>query len=391
MAGHIYKSVKGWRAVVDTGTDLATGKRRQRRIGPFRSRREAELAAAKAVSEAGAGPVGDAPAVTLAEYLREEWLPAREVRGLKPTTLASYRWICESYLIPRLGQVQLRKLAPPDVVAFLDRFSKEPGRGGTRRSARTIALTHRVLSLALAHAVRAGTIVRNPAEGAREDLPRGEAPAEREVWTLEQLAAFLDSTVSDPLYALWALAATTGLRRGELCGLRWDDVDLASMSLTVRRCRVMVHGVPTDSTPKTSAGQRTIGLDESTVALLAEHQQRQHARELACAAGFWRAEGHVFTDDVGRPLVPENVTKGFARAVRRAGLPQVRLHDTRHSHATALLRAGVDVKVVAGRLGHSSTSVTQNVYQHRVEQLDRAAAEKVAGMLFGARKKRSAD
>ena len=102
-------------------------------------------------------------------------------------------------------------------------------------------------------------------------------------------------------------------------------------------------------------------------------------------------EGHVFTDDVGRPLVPENVTKGFARAVRRAGLPQVRLHDTRHSHATALLRAGVDVKVVAGRLGHSSTSVTQNVYQHRVEQLDRAAAEKVAGMLFGARKKRSAD
>ena len=90
------------------------------------------------------------------------------------------------------------------MVAFLDRFSKEPGRGGTRRSARTIAVTHRVLSLALAHAVRAGTIVRNPAEGAREDLPRGEAPAEREVWTLEQLAAFLDSTVSDPLYALWA-------------------------------------------------------------------------------------------------------------------------------------------------------------------------------------------
>ena len=187
---------------MDTGTDLATGKRRQRRIGPFRSRREAELAPPRRCRKRERDRLRDAPAVTLAEYLREEWLPAREVRGLKPTTLASYRWICESDLIPRLGQVQLRKLAPPDVVAFLDRFSKEPGRGGTRRSARTIALTHRVLSLALAHAVRAGTIVRNPAEGAREDLPRGEAPAEREVWTLEQLAAFLDSTVSDPLYAL---------------------------------------------------------------------------------------------------------------------------------------------------------------------------------------------
>jgi integrase len=154
----------------------------------------------------------------------------------------------------------------------------------------------------------------------------------RGVWTLEQFAAFLDSTVNDPLHALWALAATTGLRRGELCGLRLDDVDLASMSLTVRRCRVMVHGVPMDPTPKTSAGQRTIGLDESTVALLAEHQRRQHARELTCAAGIWCGEGHVFTDDIGRPLVPENVTKEFARAVRRAGLPQVRLHDTRHSH-----------------------------------------------------------
>ena len=391
MPGHLYKAAKGWRAIVDVGSDPATGKRRQRRIGPFKSRREAELAAAKAVSEAGTGPAGDARGVTLAEYLRNEWLPAREVRGLKATTLASYRWICEAYLVPRLGQVQLRKLSPPDVVAFFDSFSKEPGRGSKRRSTRTIALTHRVLSLALSHAVRAGVIARNPAEGARDDLPRGEASPERVVWTLEQLAAFLDATVSDPLYALWALAATTGLRRGELCGLRWDDLDLGTMSLTVRRCLVMVNGVPTESTPKTSAGQRTIGLDEATVAVLTEHRQRQEVRQSRCPTGFWQADGHVFTDDIGRPLVPDNVTKEFLRAVRRAGLPQVRLHDTRHSHATALLRAGVDVKVVAVRLGHSSTAVTQNVYQHRVEQLDRAAAEKVAGMLFGARKKLTAD
>jgi integrase len=112
--------------------------------------------------------------------------------------------------------------------------------------ARSVEQTHLgcqpllVLSLALLHAVRAGVIARNPAEDARDDLPRGEASPERAVWTLEQLAAFLDATVSDPLYALWALAATTGLRRGELCGLRWDDLDLGPMSLTVRRCLVMV-------------------------------------------------------------------------------------------------------------------------------------------------------
>lgn len=92
----------------------------------------------------------------------------------------------------------------------------------------------------------------------------------------------------------------------------------------------------------------------------------------------------MFTDETGRPLIPEYVTKHFTRAVRHAGLPPLRLHDTRHWHATAMLRAGVDVKVVAGRLGHSSTRITQDVYQHRVEQLDRAAAEKVAGQIFEA-------
>ena len=146
----------------------------------------------------------------------------------------------------------------------------------------------------------------------------------------------------------------------------------------------MVHGVLMESTPKTSAGHRTIGLDEATFAVLKEHRRRQEVEKSLCPTGFWQRDGHIFTDDIGRPLVPDNVTKEFTRAVRRASLPRVRLHDTRHSNATALLRAGVDVKVVAGRLGHSSTAVTQNVYQHRVEQLDRAAAEKVAGMLFGA-------
>ena len=313
---------------------------------------------------------------------REQWLPAREIRGLKPTTLANYRWVCEAYLIPRLGHKKLGRLNPPDVVGFFDAFSKETGRGGKRRSTRTIALTHRVLSMALAHAVRSGLIARNPAAGARDDLPRGEPPAETGIWTPAQLGLFLESTKGERLYPLWVLAVTTGMRRGELCGLRWVDVDLADSALIVRRARVMVRGVPTETTPKTAAGQRIVGLDEATVAVLREHQRRQQTEELVCAPGFWEGQGHVFTDDLGRPLIPEYVTKHFTRDVRRVGLPRIRLHDTRHSHATAMLHAGVDVKVVAGRLGHSSTLITQNVYQHRVEQLDRSAAEKVAGLIF---------
>jgi integrase len=391
MSGHVYKSAKGWRARIDIGLDPATGKRRQRRLGPYSSRREAERAVAKLMTDIQDGNSVDprAGAVTLAEYLRKQWLPARELRGLKPTTLDNYRWICETYIIPRIGHLQLRKVGPREVVTFFEAFSRETGRAGKRRSTRTVALTHRVLSMALSHAVRTGVIARNPAEGARDDLPRAEPPSKPEMWSPQQLARFLEATSGDRLYPMWVLAVTTGMRRGEMCGLRWEDVDFEEGSLTVKGARVMVRGVPTDTTPKTSAGHRRVGLDEATVAILREHQRRQHSDQLACAPGFWLGEGHVFTDEMGRPLIPEYVTKHFARAVRHTGLPPIRLHDTRHWHATAMLRAGVDVKVVAGRLGHSSTRITQDVYQHRVEQLDRAAAEKVAGLIFEAGESRS--
>ena len=276
-----------------------------------------------------------------------------------------------------------RQAAPPDVTAFFAAFSKEVGRAGRPRSARTIALTHRVLSMALAHAVRTGVLARNPAEGARDDLPRGTPAAEKAIWTPEQLGHFLDAMVGDRLYPLWVLAAATGMRRGELCGcagMTWTSTKRSSRSA---RARVMVHGVATETGPKTSAGERTLSLDEVTVAVLADRRLRQHSDEIACGAGFWHAQGYVFADEVGRPLIPEYVTKSFTRAARRVGLPPIRLHDARHSYATAMLQAGVDVKVVAGRLGHANTVITQNVYQHRVEQLDRDAAKRVAGLIFG--------
>lgn len=306
MKGHVYKTAKGWRVMVDIGPDPATGRRRQRRFGPYLSRREAERAAAKAITDVLNGNAVDLGATILADYLREHWLPARELRGLKPTTLDNYRWICETYLIPRLGHVQLRKLGQREVVAFFDAFSKEEGRGGRPRSNRTMALTHRVLSMALTHAVRAGLITRNPAEGARDDLPRPAPSSRPKMWTPEQLSRFLGATQEQRLYPFWVLAVTTGMRRGELFGLCWEDVDFDQLSLTVKRARVMVHGVPTETTPKTAAGVRRLGLDNTTVALLREQQRRQSTEQLACAPGLWQGDGHVFTDEVGRPSAPSS-------------------------------------------------------------------------------------
>lgn len=368
--------------MVDIGRDPVTGKRRQRRIGPYTTRREAERAAAKAVLDAADGLAPDPRGVTLREYLMEIWLPAREARGLKPTTLANYRWVCERYLIPGLGSVRLRDLHPPAVTEFFRQFAEEPGRGGKPRSRRTIELTHRVLSLALDHAVRAGVLGRNPAAGARDDLPRGSPSEPTGVWGPDQLRTFLAATRDDRLGPLWLLAATTGMRRGELCGLRWEDVDLGAGLLTVRHTRVMVHGIARDSTPKTAAGVREVALDAGTVAALREQRARQKADRLAAPPGMWDGQGHVFSDELGRPLIPEYVTKAFVRAVRRAGLPKIRLHDLRHSYATLLLDEGVPLKVVADRLGHSTTRVTEDLYQHRVDRLDREAAARGAARLL---------
>jgi len=263
-------------------------------------------------------------------------------------------------------------------------LATERGRGGKPRSARTVELTRRVLSMALADAVRWGLISRNPVEAAEADLPRPKGgPRAQRVWTPDQLRAFLSTVEGDRLYGLWLLATTTGMRRGELCGLEWDDVGLDSGRLTVRHARVMVKGHAETGTPKTASGERTISLDPVTVEALRARQRQERADRLACQPGQFRQCDNVFRDPLGRPLFPESVTKRFAVLFRESALPPIRLHDLRHSHATAALAAGVNIEIVADRLGHSTSAVTRAIYLHPVEELDRQAADTVAELILG--------
>lgn len=276
MAGHVYRNPgeKGWRVQIDFGIDPGTGKRVRVRLPgrakePFATRKEAKEAAARVVIERAEGRVADSRYATVSQFLLDRWLPARVARGLKPTTLASYEWVVKTYINPRIGDVKLVDLRPPQVTAMLIALGTEPGRGGRARSVRTVELTRRVMTMALSDAVRWGLIGRNPVAAAEADLPRstgGRKPLT--VWTPAQIRAFLTATRQDRLYGLWLLAATTGMRRGELCGLEWDDVKLDSARLTVRRNRVMVAGRASSGTPKTASGARTISLDSTTVEAL---------------------------------------------------------------------------------------------------------------------------
>ena len=200
----------------------------------------------------------------------------------------------------------------------------------------------------------------------------------------EELRAFVESVQRDRLYAAWMLAATTGMRRGEILGLRWSDIDLKNMALSVRQIRTVANYQVVTLTPKTDKGARTISLDARTVAVLRAHRVSQMEERLLFGSGFQDEGDYVFRQEDGAPIHPERLSRLFKQHCRRAGLPPVRFHDIRHSYVTALLRQGVPLKVVSQRVGHASPMVTLAIYQHVLPGDDRAAADVGAQLIFGA-------
>jgi integrase len=203
------------------------------------------------------------------------------------------------------------------------------------------------------------------------------------VWTEQQLAAFLAGVAQDRLYAAWWLAALRGLRRGELAGLRWTDVDLQAAELTVTQQRVHADGQVVVGLPKSAASCRVVALDAETVRVLTRHRERQE--ELSAAAGIrWQDSGYVFTTADGAPLRPDYLTGRFRRLVAASGQPPVRLHDLRHGAATLALAARIDLKVVQAMLGHASIVLTADAYVSVLPEVARQAAGETARMVLNA-------
>lgn len=376
MRGSVTRSGGGWQYVVDLGRDPVSGKRRQIRKRGFKRARDAERALADALSEMGRGEFVRPKKGTLAEYLTN-WLDARTA-DLRPSTLYGYRKVIVARVIPELGQVRLSELDTATLEAWYGRLLKSGGNNGRGLSAKTVANTAGVLSVALGDAVRLKLLRYNPASEAR--LPRRER-REMTAWTADEATRFLDAVAAGRLHPLWRLVLATGLRRGELCGLRWRDVDLSSGTVEVAQARVVAEEVVTGA-PKTRAGSRVVALDRDTVLALTTWRRRQ-AEERLMAGPAWQDNGLVFVDELGVPPHPETVTRWWREAVERSGLPPIRLHDARHTAATLLLRAGVPVKVVTQRLGHADVAVTMRIYQHTTAQDDQDAADALGRALGG--------
>lgn len=379
MRGHVRRRGSTWSFVIDVAPDPATGRRRQRTKGGFPTKKAAEEAMRSAIAE-GSSASAAAGGQRLGAYL-DEWLATVTPR-LRETTASSYAVAVER-IKGGLGAVRLRELTPLMIERFYGDLARTGGRRGTGLAPKTIRNTHVTLRKALSDAERVELIDRNPA--ARAHAPAAVRP-ETPTWTGEELGRFLSGVEGDPLYALWVLLATTGVRRGEALGLRWSDVDLDRGTISVSQTVTTVGHRVVISPPKTDRSRRRLVLDPDTVRVLAEHrraQDRDRALLSTTPSTTVQTTGLVFSEPDGGPIHPDSVTRRFKTLGRQSGLPELRgPHDLRHTWASLALAAGVHPKVVSDRLGHSTIAITIDTYSHAIPSLDADAAATVAGQLF---------
>jgi integrase len=382
MRGHIAKKGKRYYAVVYEGLDPATRKPRHRWYAGGATRKEAERVLADLVKRQHDGDYRAPERTTLGDYLTGRWLPSKRAQ-LRPSTFDSYERNINNHVVPRIGSIPLQRLTAEDLDGFyadLLRDGRLNGAGGGL-APKSVRYIHGILRKALSDAHRKGTVVRNVADVADPPKPSATRKPEMRAWTAEQLRQFLDEVSDHRLYPALFVAANTGMRRGEVLGLRWQDVDLERQRLSVRQALVNIAYQLQLADVKTQSSRRVVDLDERTVAVLRTWRRQQLEEQLLVG----RREDEsalVFAQPDGSPVHPDSFSQIFERHIAKSELPRIRLHDLRHTHATILLQAGVPVKVVSERLGHSSPAFTMNVYQHVLPGMQADAAAVFSAAVF---------
>ena len=395
MRGYVTKKGKKYYVVIYDGIDPATGKEKRRWVAAGNRRDDADKLVTELTKRSHRGETVVSEKLTLGQYLTTRWLPVQESR-LRASTYDSYRRNIDLHVIPALGERLLDRLTAEDIDLFYasllkeGRKKKSPGEKVDAKglAPKTVHNIHVMLNKALSDAARKGTVVRNVV--ALADPPSLQARKRNEIkaWDIDQLVTFLGAIAPHRLSPAFFLAAHTGMRRGEVLGLRWRDLDLDANRVAVRQALVSVAYEVSISDVKTGTSRRTIDIDADVVGVLRDwFKTRTEEREGTEPA----ADDLVFTKDDGSWLHPDTFSQLFDRTVARIKVPVISLHDLRHTHATLLLKAGVHVKVVSERLGHANVAFTMNVYQHVLPGMQAAAADTVSLLIRNARSEATSD
>jgi integrase len=362
-----------WELKFDTGRDPVSGSR-QTRYRSFRgTKREADVELRRLLVEIDGGQFTEPTKMTLGEYLLW-WLEVEAKQYVSPKTLQGYSYIVEKHVIPTLGMYPLAKLRSLHVQKYYtDKMEGGRINGNGGLSAQSVRHHDRLLNVALKRARSLGLITRNPIE----DVKRPKV-ADRDVDVLDddEIARLLGAAESTRLYGPIFLALTTGLRRGEILGLRWQDVDLDRAALAVRQSIEQTKAGLRIKEPKTKKSRRNVALPAVMVEWLRAHKRQQAEERLSLGLGKSKAD-LVFTEMAGGIWPPDMLSRQFGNLVRAAGLRGVTFHGLRHTHITNLLKEGVHPKIASERAGHSSVAVTMDVYSHVVEGMQEEAASMV--------------
>lgn len=355
--GSIFQQPNGkWRAQVSI-----QGKRQS---STFKAKEECRTWIRQMLEQEEQGHDYTGSLTTLKEFL-QQWLETAQL-SLRPKTFIQYQALSCNHIIPHIGLMKLKDLRQDKVEEYYAGLISQ-GIGP-----RTVQMIHSILHRAMEKAVRYGLLLRNPVHGA--SLPKWRPP-EMQVFDDGQVNQFLMAARGSNYEALYHLAIVTGMRQGELFGLKWIDVQWQTGSLHIRR---QVQSVPGQgwvfSDPKTRAGKRVVLIGEGTLKVLRVHKQRQQ-QQIALAGDRWKNHDLIFTSGIGTPLNPSNLRLDFNRVLDQAGLHRIRFHDLRHTTASLMLNHNIPVIVASRRLGHSKPSVTLDIYGHLYHEMQGEAAK----------------
>jgi integrase len=382
MSGHIIRRGKNsWRLKFDIGADPLTGERRIR-YHTFRgTKRDAEIKLAVLISENSKGQYVDTSKVTLAEFI-ERWERDWAQSHVSAKTFERYAELLRNHVAAHIGNVHLQKLRAIHINELYGTLL----RGSEDRRAlapRTVGHVHRVLHRALGHANRWGLVQQNVA--ALVTPPRV-ASTELELLTPAQVQTVLHTLEGRSVYPILVAALATGMRRGELLALRWQDVDLDGAILRVEQSLEQTKTGLRFKSPKTKFGRRRITLPASAVAVLRDHRKAQAEQRLKLGMGKAPADSLVFATWEGKPRSPNSLTKEWTEAIKATNLPRVTLHSLRHTHASHLIASGLNVLAISRRLGHGSPTITLGVYGHLFPSKDDRAADAIEATFAAARR-----
>jgi integrase len=361
MKGHIRARGNAWAIVIDIKTP--SGERRRKWHSFKGTKREAQAECARLITELKAGSYVEHDKKTLNEFL-DKWEADWAANNVNPKTAERYSELLRNHVRPHIGTKRIQAIRPEDLNRLYSDLRQ-------KLAPRTVRHVHGLLHRVFGHAAKWGTITRNVVGFVdAPKVPVVEAPALQ----LSEIPKMLASLRGRVLFPIAVVALGTGMRRGELCALRWRDVDLDGGSLRVERSLEETRkGGLRFKEPKSARGRRTISLSPAVVAELRAHWKAQQEQRLALGLGKASGDALVFATWEGKPRQPGILTHEFSGAMERIGLPHVTLHSLRHTHASQLITSGMDILTVSRRLGHSSPTITLSVYGHLLSPQDRAA------------------